>query len=468
MRTICIASLALLCFSCSPASTSTSERLFVIRDGAMKAFDLASGSELAATVDGLESATGLQALEDGTLIANLTVKNEVAIIDGQAMSLVRRIPSSNRGASKPVHSFISPELNGRQYWLTMNDGAPSDPASNSALFIDLAKDSKTYLEPVAELAVGLGHHKAAFSATKHRVVISNMSDCQNVLSVYDFTDLADLRTLATLSAAAAGFDGSSRQKTCDPTRQNGGPLSPHGCATNAITARTYCNLTDAGKIVSIDLDADVPQFRVIDVGGGGGGATEAVPGTTYVVTAQSKPREGAGGGACQVGRLLVIDSAKDAVVATLPLGYLGAECDRALSGTDEATVGPGHLHVTGDGRHVFISLNGGFADPSSRSRQQLVVDLSTPEQPAQLPSISTGAGTGHRGAAMTGDHRLLFVANEAEGSVTQISCSGMNAHRTFDVGGTPSAMATWGPESGPSCQHGAVASAHAHDAHHHH
>lgn len=49
-------------------------------------------------------------------------------------------------------------------------------AENTACFIDLVEASATYLGMSGEVGLGIGHHKASFSATKERIVISNIGD----------------------------------------------------------------------------------------------------------------------------------------------------------------------------------------------------------------------------------------------------------------------------------------------------
>ena len=46
---------------------------------------------------------------------------------------------------------------------------------------------------------------ASLRVTRPRVVITNIADCGNVLSVYDYTDVANIKTVGTLTAAAAGW-----------------------------------------------------------------------------------------------------------------------------------------------------------------------------------------------------------------------------------------------------------------------
>ena len=50
------------------------------------------------------------------------------------------------GATRPVHSFITPKIAGKQFWAANNDGAPGMAATNSVVFIDLVPGSATHPE----------------------------------------------------------------------------------------------------------------------------------------------------------------------------------------------------------------------------------------------------------------------------------------------------------------------------------
>ena len=144
---------------------------------------------------------------------------------------------------------------------------------------------------LGEVALAFGHHKAAFSVSRPRVVIADIADCENVLSVYDYTDLTSIKPVATLSPQAAGWDGSSFPKTCDASYKMGVPPAPHGCTTSALSKKAYCNLTGSGDIVVADIDAEVPTFKLLKTSGAGGGYTKAGKDGRYIFTLQSDPRE---------------------------------------------------------------------------------------------------------------------------------------------------------------------------------
>jgi hypothetical protein len=432
------------------------ETLFVAHQGSLISYDIATGAERPGAVQGVSSPTDLQALDDGTLLVNLTDQNHVLVVDPRNMLEVARVHTSFTTGQRPVHSFISPTHSGKKYWLSLNDGTEGDPATNSACLLDITPGSDRYLQHVAEFPIGVGHHKATFSATRERVVVTNIADCERVLGVYDYSDIQQIQEVAVLSSADAGWDGSSFDKTCDPTYQMGGAPAPHGCATSKLSGKAYCNVTSSGDLVAIDIDADVPTFQRVPTGGAGGGYTKASYDGRYIYSLQNEPREGAGGAACQVGQLVVLDATSDSVVAEMPLGYLGAGCSQSIVGTDEETTEPAHSVISLDSSRLFITLAGGFEVESARVRQQLIVDITDPTAPLQLSSIPVGASTGYHGDTLSGDGRWLFVANNVDGTVTQIDAASAAVVRTWTVAAEPAVLATYGSVEGPSMQTGPI------------
>jgi hypothetical protein len=432
------------------------QTLFVAHEGSLVSYDLESGEERPGAVQGVSNPTDLQALADGTLLVNLTDQNHVLVVDPRNMLEIARVHTSFRTAQRPVHSYISPEHAGKTYWLSLNDGTEGDLATNSACFLDVTPGSDSYLQHVGEAPVGVGHHKASFSATRERVVISNIADCERVLGVYDYSDIRQIQEVATFSSTDAGWDGSSFAKTCDPTYQMGLPPAPHGCATSRLSGKAYCNVTNSGELVAIDIDAEVPTFRRLPTQGGGGGYTKASNDGRYIYSLQNEPREGAGGSDCQVGQLVVLDASSDSVVSQVPLGYLGAGCTQQINGTDEETTEPAHAVISADASKLFITLAGGFEVESARVRQELVLDLSDPAAPVQLPSIAVGTSTGYHGDSLSGDGRWLFIANNIDDTVTQIDAAGSDVVRTWSVENNPKVLATFGSQEGPSVQTGPI------------
>jgi YVTN family beta-propeller protein len=461
---IIIAALTLLALSaCSDEDpgvgiSSGAQMLFVATEGFVTSYDIETGNERPGTIPNVTGPVDIQAFSDGHVMVNLTGRNEVLVFDGRSMLEKVRIPSSRTGAVRPVHSYISPELGGRQVWLTLNDGM-GDKATNSALFVDCKAGSSTHHQVLGEVSLGVGHHKAAFSLSRPRVVISNIADCDNVLSVYDYSDMTDIRTVATLNAAAAGWDGSSFGKTCDPSYRMGVPPAPHGCATSVLSKKAYCNLTGSGGIVAADIDADVPSFKVISTGGSGGGYTKASHDGRYIFTLQSEPREGderKPGAPCQIGQLAVIDASSDSLVKEVPLLYKGAGCMESVVDTAAKSNEPGHLALSPDGKTLFVAVGGGFMVEDARSNQHLLLDVSDPTNPVLKPAIEVGQGTSHRADAVSGDGKYLFVTNNVDGTVSQIDVASGKVLRTLRTKDKPLTLATWGVKEGPSAQTGPV------------
>jgi DNA-binding beta-propeller fold protein YncE len=85
-----------------------------------------------------------------------------------------------------------------------------------------------------------------------RLAVSNISDCSNVISIYDYQNASDLKLVKAFSAADLGYDGSTPLKTCNETGKVGLMLSPHGTGTSAATGHVYHFLTGTGQIAVFD------------------------------------------------------------------------------------------------------------------------------------------------------------------------------------------------------------------------
>jgi YVTN family beta-propeller protein len=428
------------------------QALFVATtDGQLMSFDVADGTSRAGSVAQVLGPVDLQGLQEGYVGVNLSGANEVLFVEAKTMAVAARFPSTLSGNGKrPVHSYIGPTLNGKRHWLALNDGvspALADPvaqaATNSALLVDITKGSADWLKPVGEVALGIGHHKAGFSTTRARVVISNIGDCGKVFHVFDYADPKAIQEVKAWSAAdLGGFDC-----TATPARRP----SPHGCATSSVSGRVYCNLTGSGEIVSIDVDAASPTFAKIapPLGGTGAGATAAHPGGRFIFSAHNTPREGQGGAPNQIGSLTIVDAQTD-TATDIPLLYDGAGGTRALIGTDEEGTGISHLTVSLDGKTLFI-IPGSASPAAARARRVLVVDVTDPAHAQQLASITVGASHGDNSNALSGDGKLLFVTNNAETTVSAIDVATRTVARTFDThGGSPKVVATFGTAEGCS------------------
>jgi len=441
-----------------PDGGTLAQTLYVAHDGVLVSYDIATGNERPGNVTNISSPTDMQALEDGTVLANLTAGNNTAIVNGKTMLENGRVPSAT-GGTRPVHSYISPDRNGKRYWVALYDGQGSDPVTSKARFINVKAATANYLQGAGEVALGVGHHKAAFSNTRDRMIASNISDCNVVLAAYDYSDISNITTVKTWSARDYGWDGSTRERTCDPTFVNGAPPAPHGCATSKVSGEIYCNLTASGDIVATKIDLTPPTFVIIATNGSGSGYTKAHKDGRYVYSLQAVPREGPaghGGATCQIGQLVVIDATNDTVATMVPLFYKGPGCTSVLVGTDEETSEPDHIRVSNDGKTLYVSVAGGFNVTSARVRQEVVIDTTNPGNPVQKPSIPVGTSTGHHGDALSGDGRWLFVTNNLDGTVTQIDASTNQVVKTLTVRSTPLTVATFGTAEGPSEQTGPI------------
>ena len=95
--------------------------LYVAHEGVLASYDIATGAERPGTVEDVMTPTGMQALDDGALLVNLTDANQVLAVDGREVREVKRSPSSSMGGTRPIDSYVSPDHGGKRYWLTLND-----------------------------------------------------------------------------------------------------------------------------------------------------------------------------------------------------------------------------------------------------------------------------------------------------------------------------------------------------------
>src|SRR6516225_2596253 len=258
--------------------------------------DLATGAELA-RFDTPGGSSDLVALGSGVALSNHTAGNEVIVIDLKRRSEIGRLPSSSLGGIRPVHMYLSPAIEERQYAVVLNDGNERStpkgerPKDSTLLLIDAVQSSPTFLKPVGETRLGIGHHKVGFSMKRMRMAVSNIADCLDVVSVFDYESPNDIKLVKTFSAADLGYDGSTPLKTCDETGKAGVMLSPHGTGTSAATGRVYHFLTGTGQIAIFDIDADVPTVKLVQTAGSGGASVKDLPGGRFMVVPQRGPRE---------------------------------------------------------------------------------------------------------------------------------------------------------------------------------
>jgi hypothetical protein len=204
-------------FSCLNAFGESPQIVAVSGRDQLVLHDLATGAELARfAVPG--GSSDLLALASGVVLSNHTAANEVLIIDLKRRSEIGRLPSSSLGGVRPVHMYLSPAIEGRQYAVVLNDGnergTPKGerPKDSTSLLIDAVQSSPTFLKPVGEFRLGIGHHKAGFSMKRPRLAVSNIADCSDVVSVYDYQNPSDIKLVKSFSAADLGYDGSTPLK----------------------------------------------------------------------------------------------------------------------------------------------------------------------------------------------------------------------------------------------------------------
>jgi YVTN family beta-propeller protein len=422
-------------------------------------YDLATGKELA-QFDTPGGSSDLLALGSGIALSNHTAGNEVVLIDLKRRKEIGRLPSSSLGGVRPVHLYLSPAIEGRQYAVVLNDGnergTPKGerPKDSTLLLIDAVQSSPTFLKPVGETRLGVGHHKVGFSMKRPRLAVSNISDCSDVVSIFDYTNPSDIKLIKTFSAADLGYDGSTPLKTCDETGKVGLMLSPHGTGTSAATGRVYHFLTGTGQIAAFDIDADVPTVKLMQTAGTGGASVKDLPGGRFMVVPQRGPREvhqRADGSVCQVGQLAVIDAVAEKLAAQVPVFY-EATCRSSIVGKPHERAALQYAMPAPDGKTVFVEIGTLYGPPNvpAESRFVAVFDLTDPYRPVQLPSIPVGAGNDTRDHALTGDGALLLVTNSLENSVSVIDVALRQVVRTIPTVSRPFRVVTFSEELGPS------------------
>jgi YVTN family beta-propeller protein len=422
--------------------------------------DLATGAELARFASPGGS-SDLLALGSGVALSNHTAGNEVVLIDLKRRSEIGRLPSSSLGGVRPVHMYLSLAIGGQQYAVVLNDGNERStpkgerPKDSTLLLIDAVQSSPTFLKPMGEVRLGIGHHKAGFSMKRPRLAVSNISDCSNVVSIYDYENPSDIKLVKTFSAADLGYDGSTPFKTCDETGKVGLMLSPHGTGTSAATGRVYHFLTGTGQIAGFDIDADVPTVKLIQTAGSGGASVKDLPGGRFMVVPQRGPREvhqRADGSLCQVGQLAVIDAVAEKVAAQLSVFYGEPTCRTSIAGKPHERAALQYAMPSPDGKTVFVEIGTLYGPPNvvAESRFVAVFDLSDPFRPVQLPSIPVGAGNDTRDHALTGDGKLLLIPNSLDNSVSVIDVGSRQVVRTIPTVTKPFRVVTFAEGIGAS------------------
>ena len=449
-----------LALSCVNAFGQTSQITAVSGRDQLALHDLATGTELA-RFDAPGGSSDLVALGSGFALSNHTAGNEIVVVDLKRRIEISRLPSSSLGGIRPVHMYLSPPMEGRQYVVVLNDGnergTPKGerPKDSALLLVDAAQSSPTFLKPLGETRLGIGHHKVGFSMKRPRLAVSNIADCMDVVSVYDYQNPSDIKLIKTFSAADLGYDGSTPLKTCDETGKAGVMLSPHGTGTSAATGRVYHFLTGTGQIAIFGIDADVPTVKLMQTAGSGGASVKDLPGGRFMVVPQRGPREmyqRADGSLCQVGQLAVIDAVAEKLAAQLPVFYGEPTCRTSIAGKPHERAALQYAMPSPDGKTVFVEIGTLYGPPNvvAESRFVAVFDLSDPYKPVQLNSIPVGAGNDTRDHALTGDGKLLLVPNSLDNSVSVIDVALRQVVRTMPTVTKPFRVVTFSEGTGPS------------------
>jgi YVTN family beta-propeller protein len=444
----------------SPAPAITLDHLMLVvgKDEA-GVYDVGSGREvsrIAMTGTSLDT----MALTNGVALFNNTGGNAVVAVNLKNGKEIARIPASSIGATRPVHSYLSPVMGGRQFYVVLNDGTEANtpvgevPKDSSLTLIDVVPSSPTYLKPVGEVRLGRGHHKVAFSNTRARMVASNIGDCKDVLSVYDFANPADIKLVKSFEARDFGFDGTTAHRTCDASGKAGLRLGPHGVGTSAATGEAFHFITGSGQVALIDIDSDAPAMRLIQTAGTGGSTAKDMPGGRFIVVPQRTPREvqdRAGGVVCQIGQIAVIDAVNRQLVAQTPMLYGDGGCTTSLVGTPAAAANASYVGFNKDGSRMFVALGtlGGAQNASASVDLTLVFDMSNPRQPRQLAPIKTEARQGSD-IVMSNGGRIAFIPNSAANTVSVVDTETMKVVQTVKTVAGPIRLSTFSPSAGPS------------------
>jgi YVTN family beta-propeller protein len=432
--------------------------LVIGKDGA-GIYEVGSGRELS-RIPMAGASLDTMALANGVALFNNTGGNAVVAINFKDGKEIARIPTSSLGATRPVHSYLSPAMGGRQYYVVLNDGVeastpPGELAKDSSLtLIDVDPASPSYLKPVGETRLGRGHHKVAFSNARARIVVSNIGDCKDVLSVYDFSNPADIRLVKTFAAKDFGYDGATATRTCDEAGKVGVRLGPHGVGTSATTGEAFHFITGTGQIALIDIDSETPTLRTIQTAGTGGSTAKDMPGGRFIVVPQRTPREvqdRAGGVVCQIGQIAVIDAVDRQLVAQVPMFYGDGGCSTSLAGKPEAAATATYLGFNKTGSRMFVALGtlGGAQNAAATVDLTLVFDMSDPRQPKQLAPIRTEARQGSD-IVMSNGGRIAFIPNSTANTVSVVDTDTMKVVQTLKTVAGPMRLSTFSPSAGPS------------------
>src|SRR6516162_753139 len=107
-----------LVLSCLNAFGQTSQIAAVSGRDQLALHNLATGAELA-RFDAPGGSSDLVALGSGIALSNYTAGNSVILVDLNRRTEIGRLPSSSLGGVRPVHMYLSPAIEARQYVVTL-------------------------------------------------------------------------------------------------------------------------------------------------------------------------------------------------------------------------------------------------------------------------------------------------------------------------------------------------------------
>jgi hypothetical protein len=96
--------------------------------------NLATGEELV-RFDTPRESRDFVALPSGIALSNHTAGNSVLRIDLRRRIEIGRLPSSSLGGVRPVHMYLTPAIDGKQYAVVLNDGVARDTKKGGSVRI---------------------------------------------------------------------------------------------------------------------------------------------------------------------------------------------------------------------------------------------------------------------------------------------------------------------------------------------
>lgn len=388
--------LTLLAFSASAQVVWTSSA-----EDLVAAFDLKTGNELAEfEVPGRLS--DLTVLPNQHVVLNHRAKNELVLFDARTYKEVARLASSRSGGVNPHHGYLVKTAKHTLYAVA-HDGENRDKDSTVAFFEVLPQAPG--LAFAGEVRVGAGHHKLAHFPGQDWVSVSNINDCEQVLSVLDVSQPAQPRVVHAIGATQLGYSGESPEKRCDAAGKQGRALRPHGAA--ASQRFHVHNFNGTGQMAVIKSDGTV---RVLDTQGSGGASGVALPDGSVVMT-QFAPREGGAGASCQVGQLAWVSASGDQL-QQIPV-RMQPNCTQGSKGArlGYASLGP-------DRKTLMLPLSTMGNDAEAA---KLLVRVRLEEGKAvQLPSVAIGEQFGHRDHGWLPDGSLFVFPNGKSNTVSVV------------------------------------------------